>query len=129
MADWRAGSVAWLHERRCAALTAPPGASGTGQGSGIGASGGRVARWLLYGPKWDGYRLCALAGSGGVSLWSRQGKDLTRYLPDLQKAIEDEVPPCCVLDGEAVIWTDDRLDFDALQRRLVAAKAALPGSV
>lgn len=57
----------------------------------------------LYEPKWDGYRLCALAGLGGVSLWSRQGKDLTRYLPDLQEAIEDQVPPGCVLDGDAVI--------------------------
>lgn len=80
----------------------------------------------LYEPKWDGYRLCALVGSGGVSLWSRQGKDLTRYLPDLREAIEAQVPPGCVLDGEAVIWTGDRLDFDALQRRLVASKTGLP---
>jgi ATP-dependent DNA ligase len=47
----------------------------------------------LYEPKWDGYRLCVLAGSGGVSLWSRQGKDMTRYLPDLQAAFEGQVPP------------------------------------
>jgi ATP-dependent DNA ligase len=87
---------------------------------------GALPGGCLYEPKWDGYRLCALAGSGGVSLWSRQGKDLTRYLPDLQAAIEAQVPPGCVLDGEAVIWTADRLDFDALQRRLVASKAGLP---
>jgi ATP-dependent DNA ligase len=41
---------------------------------------GALPGGCLYEPKWDGYRLCALAGSGGVSLWSRQGKDLTRYL-------------------------------------------------
>lgn len=57
-------------------------------------------------------------------MWSRQGKDLTRYLPDLQEAIDAQVPGC-VLDGEAVIWTADRLDFDALQRRQVASKTGL----
>ncbi|WP_256371455.1 hypothetical protein [Pseudarthrobacter sp. NIBRBAC000502771] len=40
-----------------------------------------------------------------------------------------QVPPGCVLDGEALIWTADRLDFDALQRRLVTSKAALPALV
>ncbi|MFJ5976753.1 ATP-dependent DNA ligase [Pseudarthrobacter oxydans] len=35
----------------------------------------------------------------------------------------------CVLDGEAVAWAGDRLDFDALQRRLVASKAGLPALV
>lgn len=31
-----------------------------------------------------------------------------------------------VLDGETVIWNRDRLDFDALQQRMVTSKAALP---
>lgn len=31
-----------------------------------------------------------------------------------------------MLDSEAVIWAGDRLDFDALQGRLVASKRALP---
>ncbi|MFK0004982.1 hypothetical protein [Paenarthrobacter sp. NPDC090522] len=30
----------------------------------------------LYEPKWDGYRASLSIGSGNVSLWSRQGKDL-----------------------------------------------------
>lgn len=34
-----------------------------------------------------------------------------------------------MLDGEAVIWAGDRRDFDALQRRLVASKTALPALV
>nr|WP_308411012.1 ATP-dependent DNA ligase [Arthrobacter sp. AFG20] len=79
-----------------------------------------------YEPKWDGYRACALVGAGGVSLYSRQGKELSRYFPDLLKALAGQVPPGCVLDGEAVVWAGDRLDFDALQRRLVASKASLP---
>ena len=83
----------------------------------------------VYEPKWDGYRMCVLVRAGGVSLWSRQGKDLTRYFPDLVEALADQVPPGCVLDGEAVMWTADRLDFDALQRRLVASKTDLPALV
>jgi ATP-dependent DNA ligase len=87
---------------------------------------GALPGGCMYEPKWDGYRLCALAGADSVSLWSRQSKELTRYLPDLREAIEAQVPPGCVLDGEAVIWTADRLDFDALQRRLVASRTGLP---
>lgn len=82
-----------------------------------------------YEPKWDGYRACALVGAAGVSLWSRQGKELSRYFPELLEALAGQVPPGCVLDGEAVIWSGDRLDFDALQRRLVASKAGLPALV
>ncbi len=82
-----------------------------------------------YEPKWDGYRACALVGADGVSLYSRQGKDLSRYFPDLLEALEEQIPPGCVLDGEAVIWTANRLDFDALQRRLVASTAGLPALV
>ncbi|MCD5341738.1 hypothetical protein LR392_05790 [Arthrobacter sp. AK04] len=31
-----------------------------------------------------------------------------------------------VLDGETVIWNRGRLDFDALQQRIVTSRAALP---
>ncbi|MEV7638078.1 ATP-dependent DNA ligase [Pseudarthrobacter enclensis] len=84
-----------------------------------------------YEPKWDGYRACALigAGAGAVSLYSRQGKELSKYFPELLEALAGQVPPGCVLDGEAVVWAGDRLDFDALQRRLVASKAGLPALV
>ena len=50
-----------------------------------------------------------------VSLWSRQGKNLTRYFPELAGA---ELPDGTVLDGEAVIWNEGRLDFTAMQNRL-----------
>ncbi|MDJ0458595.1 ATP-dependent DNA ligase [Arthrobacter sp. NQ7] len=83
----------------------------------------------VYEPKWDGYRACALIGPDGASLWSRQGKELSKYFPELLEALEGQVPPDCVLDGEAVVWSGDRLDFDALQRRLVASRAGLPALV
>jgi ATP-dependent DNA ligase len=44
-------------------------------------------------PKWDGYRAVAIHDDEGTSLWSRQGKDLTRYFPELIKAITAAVPP------------------------------------
>jgi len=34
-----------------------------------------------------------------------------------------DVPPAVVLDGEAVIWSRDRLDFDALQQRMSTSRA------
>lgn len=80
-------------------------------------------------PKWDGYRTIALINFDGVTLWSRQGKELTRVLPDLAAALGAQVPPGVVLDGESVIWNRDRLDFEALQRRMVTSRAALPALV
>jgi hypothetical protein len=74
-------------------------------------------------------RTVALVQPNGVTLWSRQGKELTGVLPDLTLAIHDQVPPSVVLDGEAVIWNGDRLDFEALQRRMVSSRAVLPGLV
>ena len=78
-----------------------------------------------YEPKWDGYRVVAVRDGQGVRLWSRQGKDLTGRLPDLAVAARDQLAPGTVLDGEAVIWNGDRLDFDLLQRRLVSARSGL----
>jgi ATP-dependent DNA ligase len=77
-------------------------------------------------PKWDGYRTTTFIDRGRVTLWSRQGKELTRILPDLAQALADQVPAGVILDGEAVIWNRGRLDFDALQQRMVASRAALP---
>lgn len=77
-------------------------------------------------PKWDGFRTTAFNDGGKVTLWSRQGKELTRILPDAAAALAEQVPPGVVLDGETVIWNRDRLDFDALQQRMVTSRAALP---
>lgn len=71
----------------------------------------------VYEPKWDGYRSVIYRDGEATSIWSRQGKDLSRYFPDLIEAAE-QVPPGCVLDGEAVVWSGERLDFTALQQRL-----------
>jgi hypothetical protein len=90
---------------------------------------GALPGTLAFEAKWDGYRCIAIRDNNGASLWSRQGKDLTRYFPELTEAIAAAVPPGCVVDGEAVIWSGDRLDFSALQQRLRAGPKALPGLV
>lgn len=75
-----------------------------------------------YEPKWDGFRLLMFVDED-VTLWSRQGKNLTRGFPELVAAAADQLPPGVILDGEAVVWSDDRLDFDALLRRLNAGSS------
>jgi len=43
---------------------------------------------------------------------------MTRYFPELVDAARAELPDRCVIDGEIVIATEGRLDFEALQLRL-----------
>lgn len=74
-------------------------------------------------------RAAILVANDGVSISSRQGKDLTRYFPDLVAAAIEQIPPGCVVDGEALIWADDRLDFNSLQQRMTTSKQALPAFV
>ncbi|EMY35004.1 ATP dependent DNA ligase [Arthrobacter crystallopoietes BAB-32] len=79
----------------------------------------------VYEPKWDGYRAVLSREGEEASIWSRQGKDLSRYFPDLVAAAAEQVPSGCVLDGETVVWSGERLDFSALQQRLSTATKAL----
>ncbi len=68
-----------------------------------------------YEPKWDGFRV--VAWSDEPRLDSRNHKPLQRYFPELTEALTG-LPAGTVLDGEVVVITEDRLDFDALQSRL-----------
>lgn len=83
----------------------------------------------MYEPKWDGFRAALVVDEHGATLWSRQGKDLTRYFPELVAAAGEQIPPGCVVDGEALIWTNDRLDFNSLQQRMITSKTALPAFI
>ncbi|WP_314216578.1 ATP-dependent DNA ligase [Pseudarthrobacter equi] len=90
---------------------------------------GALPGQLYAEPEWDGYRTVIQSDSTRVTLWSRQGKELSGIFPDLCAAVRDQVPPGVVLDGEAVIWNGRRLDFEALQRRMVSRKVALDALV
>jgi ATP-dependent DNA ligase len=82
-----------------------------------------------YEPKWDGYRLVVVREAHGTRLWSKQGRDLTDRFPDVAAAALAQVPAGTVLDGEVVVWHDDRLDFGLLQQRMVASPARVAAQV
>ncbi len=75
-----------------------------------------------YEPKWDGFRGVLENDGGELALWSRNGRPLLRYFPEL-RALGDLLPPHSALDGEIVISRDGKLDFDAMQLRLHPAES------
>ena len=77
-----------------------------------------------YEPKWDGFRGVLENDSGELALWSRNGRPLLRYFPELQP-LGDLLPPHSALDGEIVIERGGRLDFDAMQTRLHPAESRI----
>ena len=72
----------------------------------------------LFEPKWDGFRALVWKYGDDVYIQSRDEKPLGRYFPELEVSLRRELPDRCVLDGEIVIATGDRLDFDALLLRI-----------
>ena len=77
-----------------------------------------------YEPKWDGFRGVLENVGGGLRLWSRNGRPLLRYFPELG-SLGDLLPPGSALDGEIVIARDGVLDFDAMQTRLHPAESRI----
>jgi ATP-dependent DNA ligase len=75
-----------------------------------------------YEPKWDGFRGVLENMSGKLRLWSRNGRPLLRYFPELE-VLGEQLPPKSALDGEIVIEREGGLDFDALQMRLHPAES------
>jgi ATP-dependent DNA ligase len=77
----------------------------------------------LYEPKWDGFRCLAFRDGDEVELASRGEKPMTRYFPEVIEALKANLPDRVVVDGEIVIATGDRLDFEALLQRIHPAKS------
>ena len=61
---------------------------------------------------------------GELALWSRNGRPLLRYFPELAP-LGELLPPSSALDGEVVIVRDGALDFDAMQTRLHPAESRI----
>jgi ATP-dependent DNA ligase len=74
-------------------------------------------QWI-YEPKWDGFRALVFKAGDDLFIQSRDLKPLGRYFPELEVTLRRELPDRCVLDGEIVIATDGRLDFEALLLRI-----------
>jgi ATP-dependent DNA ligase len=77
-----------------------------------------------YEPKWDGFRGVLENDGGELALWSRNGRPLLRYFPEL-RPLGDLLPPHSALDGEIVIARDGVLDFDSMQTRLHPAESRI----
>ncbi len=77
-----------------------------------------------YEPKWDGFRGVLENTGGELRLWSRNGRPLLRYFPEL-RPLGEALPPGSALDGEIVITIDGAVDFDAMQMRLHPAESRI----
>src|ERR1041384_6479754 len=75
-----------------------------------------------YEPKWDGFRGVLENDNGELALWSRNGRPLLRYFPEL-RPLGELLTKHAALDGEIVIVRDGVLDFDAMQTRLHPAES------
>ena len=74
-------------------------------------------QWI-YEPKWDGFRALVFKSGDELYIQSRDLKPLGRYFPELEPHLRANLPDRCVLDGEIVIATNGRLDFEALLLRI-----------
>ena len=74
-------------------------------------------KWIFE-PKWDGFRALVFRDGDELEIQSRDEKPLNRYFPEIVEALESQLPPRAVLDGEIVIARGSVLDFEALQLRL-----------
>ena len=81
--------------------------------SSLGDLGEWAAEW-----KWDGIRAQLIRRAGDTTLWSRGEEPIAHQFPEIAAAAAG-LPDGTVLDGEVLLWRDDRpLDFAALQTRL-----------
>lgn len=69
-------------------------------------------------PKWDGFRCIAVRDGAEVQLWSKSGKPLGRYFPEIEAMLARLKARRFVIDGELLISSGDAIAFDALQLRL-----------
>ena len=69
-------------------------------------------------PKWDGFRCIAVRDGPHVMLWSKSGKPLARYFPEIEALIAGTKADGFVIDGELLIQLGETLSFEALQARL-----------
>lgn len=72
----------------------------------------------LFDPKWDGFRSIVFRDGDEIELGSRNEKPLTRYFPELVRALRDGLPERCVVDGEIVVEINGATDFDSLSQRI-----------
>jgi ATP-dependent DNA ligase len=73
---------------------------------------------MYYEGKWDGFRSIIFRDGDDVEIGSRNERPMTRYFPEVVAAALEHLPERCVVDGEIVIASGGRLDFEALLNRI-----------
>lgn len=76
-----------------------------------------------YEPKWDGFRCIARRDGDTIEMFSRSGKPLGRYFPEVLELLGHVRERRFTVDGELIVPLADRLDFEALQMRLHPAES------
>jgi ATP-dependent DNA ligase len=74
-------------------------------------------------PKWDGFRCIAVRDGADVELWSKSGKPLARYFPEVAAMFGRLKSNRFAIDGELLIVRENSVSFDALQLRLHPAES------
>jgi ATP-dependent DNA ligase len=78
-----------------------------------------------YEPKWDGFRCLAFRDGDDVQLMSKAGKPLSRYFPEVVRALRDLGPTRFILDGELIISVSGTISFDDLLLRIHPAESRI----
>ncbi|WP_420142145.1 ATP-dependent DNA ligase [Sphingomonas sp.] len=78
-----------------------------------------------YEPKWDGFRAIVRRDGDRIEIWSKSGKPLGRYFPEIEALVASLKPSRFVVDGELILPVGDVLSFDALQARLHPAASRI----
>ena len=69
-------------------------------------------------PKWDGFRALLFRDGDAVVVQGRSGEDLAYAFPEVVAACREELPERIVIDGELIVISGERLDFEALGARI-----------
>src|SRR5947208_4955558 len=80
---------------------------------------------VLYEPKFDGFRAVVFRDGDDVELGSRNERPLTRYFPEIAKAVKRDLPERCVVAAEIILVLDGRLGLDALQHGIHPAASRI----
>jgi ATP-dependent DNA ligase len=78
-----------------------------------------------YEPKWDGFRCIAVREGAKVGMWSKSGKSLDRYFPEVAALFGRLKARRFTIDGELVIQLGAIQSFEALQARLHPAESRI----
>ncbi len=76
-------------------------------------------------PKWDGFRALVFRRGHNIEIFSKSGKSLSRYFPEIVAMIGAVERAAFTLDGELILPLGGVLSFDALQARLHPAPSRI----